>query len=72
MNKNNNKGNKNIKPQLYNSKSVVLRSSLVPQLVKDPILSLLWPRSLLWCRFSHWPKNFMPWAWPKKKKKNLT
>lgn len=26
--------------------------------VKDVVLSQLWLRSLLWCRFSPWPGNF--------------
>ena len=43
-------------------------SSLVAQWVKDPALSLQWLCSLLWRRFSPWPRNFhMPWAWLKKK-----
>ena len=33
-----------------------LRSSLVVQWVKD--LSLQWLRSLLWCGFCLWPRNF--------------
>ena len=38
-------------------------------MVKD-LVSLLWPRLLLWYRFSPWPGNFsMLWAQPKKKKK---
>lgn len=42
------------------------RSSLVVQWVKDPALSLLWPRLLLWYRFHPWPWNFhMPRAWQK-------
>ena len=28
------------------------------QQVKDPVLSLLWPGSLLWCEFNPWPGNF--------------
>ena len=40
-----------------------LRSSLVAQRVKDPVLSLLW------LRFDPWPWNFcMLWVQPKKKK----
>ena len=39
------------------------------QWVKDPVLSLLWLRLLLWRRFDPWPRNFdMPQVWPKKKK----
>ena len=35
--------------------------------IKDPTLSLLWLRSLQWCRFSPWAQNFhLPWVWPKK------
>ena len=37
--------------------------------VKGPALSLLWLRSLLWCRFGPWSGNFyMPWAQPKTNK----
>ena len=37
---------------------------------KDPVLSLLWLRSLLWFRFDPWPGNFpTSQAWPKKKNK---
>ena len=33
------------------------------QWVKDPALSLMWLRSLLWSRFDPWPRNFcMPQA----------
>ena len=40
------------------------------QQVKDPALSLLWLRSLLWYRFDAWPRNFcMLQAQPKKEKK---
>ena len=28
------------------------------QWVKDPVLSLQWLGSLLWCRFDPWPRNF--------------
>ena len=39
-------------------------------MVKDLVLSLLWLRSLLWCRFDPWPGNFcMPQVWPKEKRK---
>ena len=39
------------------------RSSLMAQQVKDPVLSLLWLRSLLWSRFDPWLGNFcMLWA----------
>ena len=31
--------------------------SFVVQQVKDLVLSLQWLRSLLWCRFSPWPRN---------------
>ena len=38
-----------------------------PRGVKDPVLSLLWLRSLLWWTFDPWPRNFhMPHAWPKR------
>ena len=47
-------------------------SSLVIQRVKDPALSLLWIRLLLWHKFSPWPRNFcMPWVQLKKKKKEM-
>ena len=37
------------------------------QQVKDPALSLRWPKSLLWCGFDPWPRNScMLQAWPKK------
>ena len=37
--------------------------SLVAQQVKDPVLSVQWPGSLLWCRFNPWTGNFhMPWV----------
>ena len=44
-------------------------SSLVPQEVKDPALSLQRLGSLLWRRLSPWPGNFhMPQVRPKKKR----
>ena len=36
--------------------------------VKNPALSLLWLRLLLWCRFDLWPGKFWLWVQPKKKK----
>ena len=40
-------------------------ASLVAQCVKDPALSLMWLRLLLWHGFHPWPGNFcMPWVWP--------
>ena len=37
------------------------------QWVKDLVLSLLWLRLLLWCRFNPWPRNFhVLQAWPNK------
>ena len=43
---------------------------MVAQQVKDPVLSLLWLRSLLWHRFDPWPQNFcIPQVKQKKKKK---
>ena len=33
-------------------------SSLAAQQVKDLVLSLQWPRSLLWLGFDTWPRNF--------------
>ena len=45
------------------------RSSLVAQRVQDPAWPLLWLRSLLWHRFTLWPRNFCtPWVRPKKRK----
>ena len=36
------------------------------QRVKDPAWPLLWLVSLLWCRFSLWPRNFhVPLMQPK-------
>ena len=41
-------------------------------MVKDSALLLLWLRSLLWCRFDPWTRNFyMPWERQKKKKKKF-
>lgn len=37
--------------------------------VKDVVLSQLWLRSLLWCRFSPWPGNFYMVQTQGKKKK---
>lgn len=35
---------------------------------KDPVLSLLWLKSLLWYKFDPWPEKFcMPEAQPKEK-----
>ena len=47
-----------------------LKGSLVTQLIKDPVLSLLWFK-LLWCGFRlAWPRNFyMPFGQKKKEKK---
>lgn len=48
------------------------RSSPVAQWIKDPILSLQWPRLLLQHRFDPWPGNFYrPWAQPKKEKEKM-
>ena len=44
-------------------------SSLVDQWVKDPALSLLWFRLLLWLGFSPWPGNLHARGTAKKKKK---
>ena len=44
-----------------------VRSSLVAQRVKDPGLSVLWLRSLLWPGFAPWLQNFR--IQKKKKKK---
>ena len=43
--------------------------SLVAQEVKDPALSLMWLRSLLWCRFNPWPRKFYSQGKKKKKEK---
>ena len=56
------------------SKDEVIKQSvwscLEAQPVKDPRLSLLQFRLLLWCGFSPWPGNFhMLQMWPKRKKK---
>ena len=41
--------------------------------IKDPALSLLWLRSLLYLRVGPWPGNCcMPWVQPKKQKRNKT
>ena len=43
------------------------------QRVKDLVLSLLWVRLLLWCRFSPWPGNFhMPQVRQKNKRLNFS
>ena len=56
-------------PLLGGDKKVKDQRSLVAQEVKDPALSLLCLRSLLWCGFEPWPENFcMHRAGPKKKK----
>ena len=40
------------------------------QWVKDPELSPMWPKLLLWCGFDPRPGNFhMPQVWLKKEKK---
>ena len=44
------------------------RSSKVTQGVKDLALSLLWLRSLQWCRFNPWPRNFHVPRPPKKER----
>ena len=47
-------------------------SFLVAQQVKDPASALLWPRSLLRCRFDPWPRNLhMPCVQPKNKQKKF-
>ena len=54
----------------YLVKKAMSRRSLVAQGVKDPVLSLLWLRSLLCCGFQiPGPTKFhMLWVQPKKKK----
>ena len=50
-------------------KQTRVRSSLVAWWVKDLVLSLLWLGSLLWRRFSPWPRTFcMLQAQPKQNK----
>ena len=39
--------------------------------IKDPALSLLWLKSLQWCRFNPWPRNFCMTQKKKKKKKKI-
>lgn len=42
------------------------------QRIQDPVLSLLWLQSLMWCGFDSWPGNFhMAWACPKNKNSDL-
>ena len=58
-----------LKMNPLNESKINGRSSLVAQQVKDPALSLLQLRWLLWCGFDPWPRFFcMPWVWPKRKK----
>ena len=46
-------------------------SSLMAHQAKDPVLSLQWLGSLLWCGFHPWPRNFhMLRVWPKNFLKN--
>ena len=48
---------------VLSSKALPISELPVPQRDKDPAFSLLWLRSLLWCRFDPWPGNFhMLWA----------
>ena len=42
----------------FNLKSSQLRSSLLAQRIKDPMLSLQWLGWLLWHGFNPWPRNF--------------
>ena len=44
-------------------------SSLVAQPVKDPVLSLLWLKSLMWHRFNPWPQKLLHVGGTAKKKK---
>ena len=56
--------------QRVSSARVAFEESSGGLAVKDPVLSLLWLRSLLWHGFQPWTKNFhMPQALPEKKKK---
>ena len=45
------------------------------QQVKDPVLSLLWPKSLVWCRLNSFPETSICHGGSqkkgKKKKKNM-
>jgi len=51
-------------------KTKSLKSSLVAQSIKDPVLSLKCLGSLLWHKFYPWPRNFhVLWRQPKKRKK---
>lgn len=56
-----------------NIKKAIPGNFLVMQGVKDPVVSLQWLRSQLWCEFDPWPqKVFMPQGEPAPpKKKNL-
>ena len=55
-----------------NSSSLIfkryLRSSLVAHWVKDPVLSLIWLRSLLCCKFDPWQRNLQCHGLSQKKK----
>ena len=45
-------------------KKKIQGSSLLALWVMDLALSLLWLRSLLWCRFDPWLRNLcMLWVW---------
>ena len=58
-------GTGNIKE--HRNKDTCTQSSPVAQQVKDQELSLQQLRSLLWCSFEPWPRNFhIPWMWAKK------
>ena len=46
-----------------------MRSSLVAQWVRDPVLSLLWLESLPWHRFDPWPRELSHDEGQAKKKK---
>lgn len=44
--------------EYYSALKMSCEISLVAQQVKDPVLSLQWPGSLLCCRLNSWPGNF--------------
>ena len=45
-------------PIVLQLKTSISWTSMVVLWVKDLVLSLQWLRSLLWCKFSCWPRNF--------------
>ena len=56
-----------IPPRVHQPKRKQFKELPVAQWVKDLVLSQLWLRSLPWCRFDPWPRNFhVPQAPPRK------